>query len=78
VICDDLYCARHAELDLAAQIAASNSRPSSVTRTMYAPRAAPAWSPDGTKLAFDRRDPDQSEIWMIETKELEQLSPPKR
>ena len=37
------------------------------------PFTDPAWSPDGSKLAFDLRDGNVREIWMIETKELEKL-----
>jgi Tol biopolymer transport system component len=35
------------------------------------PFTAPAWSPDGSKLAFDRSAVGGGETWMIETKELE-------
>jgi hypothetical protein len=37
--------------------------------------AGPAWSADGSKLAFDLRLPAGPEIWMIETKRLESLKP---
>jgi hypothetical protein len=30
----------------------------------------PAWSPDGSKLAFDRLDNSLEEIWIVETKTL--------
>jgi Tol biopolymer transport system component len=39
-----------------------------VVQVVESPFAARAWSPDGRKLAFDRRAVDGSEIWMIETK----------
>jgi Tol biopolymer transport system component len=35
------------------------------------PLTVPAWSPDGSRLAFDWRAVGGSEIWMIENKELE-------
>ena len=42
-----------------------------VIQVAEGPFTAPAWSPDGSKLAFDRRTVAGREIWMIETKELE-------
>jgi len=37
--------------------------------------AGPAWSADGSKLAFDLRLPAGPEIWVLETKRLESLEP---
>jgi len=46
-------------------------------RVAAAPVGIPAWSPDGSKLAFDLRInfPSIVEVWMIETKVLEGLRP---
>jgi Tol biopolymer transport system component len=44
-----------------------------VVQVAEGPFTAPAWSPDGSILAFDRRANDGWDIWMIETKELEKL-----
>jgi Tol biopolymer transport system component len=41
-----------------------------VARVADGPFTSPAWSPDGSRLAFDRR---RNDIWMIKTKELEKL-----
>lgn len=46
---------------------------SQVAQVAKGPFTAPAWSPDGSKLAFDRRAVGSCEIWMIETKELQKL-----
>ncbi len=35
----------------------------------------PAWSRDGLKLAFDRRDHGLEEIWMLETRTLAAIKP---
>jgi hypothetical protein len=35
------------------------------------PCTMPAWSPDGSELAVDLREGERSEVWVIETKELE-------
>ena len=45
-----------------------------VIQVAEGPFTAPAWSPDGSKLVFDRRMANDCEIWMIETKELAGLS----
>jgi len=37
------------------------------------PCTMPAWSKDGSKLAFDLRAPDGWEIWIVETKVVERL-----
>ena len=44
-----------------------------VVQVAEGPFTAPTWSPDGSKLAFDRRANGGIEIWMIETKDLEKL-----
>ncbi len=37
------------------------------------PFAMPAWSPDGSRLSFDRRTSEAHEVWVIETSVLESL-----
>ena len=44
-----------------------------VVQVAEGPYTAPAWSPGGSKLAFDRRGSESSEIWMIQTQDLEKL-----
>ena len=44
-----------------------------VIQVAEGPFTAPAWSLDGSKLAFDRRAGAASEVWTIETKDLEKL-----
>ena len=44
-----------------------------VIQVAEGPFTSPAWSPDGSKLAFDRRAAPASEVWMIETKDLDRL-----
>jgi WD40 repeat protein len=35
------------------------------------PYSMPVWSPDGSKIALDNRDPENVEVWVIEVKNLE-------
>ena len=44
-----------------------------VIQVTEGPFTAPAWSPDGAKLAFDRRGEEGYEIWMLQTKDLDRL-----
>lgn len=46
-----------------------------VVQAASSPALMPAWSGDGSKLAFDVRLPSGSEIWMIETEQLKDLKP---
>jgi Tol biopolymer transport system component len=46
-----------------------------VVEVARSPALMPAWSRDGARLAFDVRLPSGSEIWMIETKDLQGLKP---
>ncbi len=48
-----------------------------VIQVAEGPFTAPAWSPDGSKLALDRRAGAASEVWIIETKDLERLWNPR-
>jgi len=44
-----------------------------IARVAEGPITAFAWSPDGSCLAFDLREKQHDEIWMIEMKDLQRL-----
>jgi hypothetical protein len=46
-------------------------------RVAFGPVTTPAWSPDQSRLAFDLHQPSGSEVWMIETRNMniEELPP---
>jgi Tol biopolymer transport system component len=37
------------------------------------PYTMPAWSPDGSKMAVDYRGGDRTEVWVLETKNLDRV-----
>ncbi|MHC4400048.1 MAG: DUF1559 family PulG-like putative transporter [Planctomycetota bacterium] len=46
-----------------------------VVRISAGPCTMPAWSPDGSKIAFDLRAGESNEIWMVDTDALDKLEP---
>lgn len=44
-------------------------------RVAEGPVTMPAWSRDGSQLAFDIRRPGRMEIWLIDAKQLDKLAP---